>query len=91
MTQQEFLPWAKREVHTYAMQHRTHALSGNDVPLLVDDVFVVWYCKTLQNHKALLSTPLPDGMYYEFTYNGDKDEAYLDAYRKVENRVVHHD
>ena len=53
-----------------------------------EDVFIVWYCKTLQNHKALLSTTLYDGMYYEFTYNGDKDEAYLDAYKKWENRVV---
>ena len=91
MTQQEFIAWAKREVHTYAMQHRQSALIDNDVPLLVDDVYVVWYCKTLKNHKALLGTPLPDGMYYEFTYNGDKAEAYLDAYRKVENRVCRHD
>ena len=51
-------------------------------------VFVVWYCKTLQNFKALLSTTLPDGMYYEVTYNGDKDEIYLDAYKKFENRAI---
>lgn len=51
-------------------------------------VFVVWYCKTLQNFKALLSTTLFDGMYYEVTYNGDKDEIYLDAYKKFENRKV---
>ena len=50
-----------------------------------DDVFVVWYCKTLQNHKALLSTTIPDGMYYEFTYNGDKQELYMDAYKKWQN------
>ena len=39
------------------------------------DVFVVWFCKTLQNHKALLSTTVSDGMYYELTYNGDKQDA----------------
>lgn len=50
------------------------------------EVFVVWYCKTLQNFKALLSTTLFDGMYYEVTYNGDKNELYLDAYKKFENR-----
>ena len=50
-----------------------------------DDVFVVWYCKSLQNHKALLSTPVSDGMYYELTYNGDKNELYFDAYKKWEN------
>ena len=51
-----------------------------------DDVFVVWYCKTLQNAKALLSTNVSDGMYYELTYNGDKKELYLDAYKKCENK-----
>lgn len=54
----------------------------------VDDVYVVWFCKTLQNWKALLSTTVPDGMYYELTYNGDKHETYVDAYRKWENIVV---
>lgn len=49
------------------------------------DVFVVWFCKTLQNWKCLLSTTVPDGMYYEVTYNGDKGEAYLDAYKKWQN------
>lgn len=52
------------------------------------DIYVVWYCKTLQNHKALLSTSLRDGMYYELTYNGDKKEIYLDAYKKFENRCI---
>ena len=50
-----------------------------------EDVYVVWFCKTLQNWKALLSTDLPDGMYFEVTYNGDKKEAYLDVYKKIRN------
>ena len=41
--------------------------------------------KALQNHKALLSTPVSDGMYYEITYSGDKNEIYFDAYKKWEN------
>ena len=53
-----------------------------------EDVFIVWSCKTLQNNKALLSTTVSDGMYYEITYNGDKKEAYVDAYKKWENFVV---
>ena len=52
------------------------------------DVYTVWKCKALQNWKYLLSSTLPDGMYYELTYNGDKKEWYLDAYKKVENKVV---
>lgn len=53
-----------------------------------DNVFIVWSCKTLQNNKALVSTNISDGMYYELTYNGDKKELYLDAYKKWENKCV---
>ncbi len=53
-----------------------------------EDVFIVWSCKTLQNNKALVSTTVSDGMYYELTYNGDKKELYLDAYKKTENRAI---
>ena len=49
--------------------------------------FIVWKCKTLQNWKYLISTTIPDGMYYEITYNGDKKEWYFDAYKKVENHA----
>lgn len=52
------------------------------------DVYVVWSCKTLQNNKALLSTMLLDGMYYECTFNGDKNELYLDVYKKWENQLI---
>ena len=51
-------------------------------------VFTVWKCKILQNWKYLLSSTLHDGMYYELTYNGDKAEWYLDAYKKFENRAI---
>lgn len=53
-----------------------------------EDVFVVWSCKTLQNNKALLSTTVSDGMYYELTYNGDKNELYFDAYKKWKNKKI---
>lgn len=53
--------------------------------LTKDDVFIVWFCKTLQNWKALVSTTVSDGMYYEVTHNGDKNETYLDAYKKWQN------
>ena len=60
----------------------------DNVTITSDDVYVVWFCKTLQNWKALLSTVVPDGMYYELTYNGDKKELYLDAYKKWENKCI---
>lgn len=52
------------------------------------EVFTVWKAKVLQNWKYLISSTLPDGMYYELTYNGDKREWYMDAYKKFENRVI---
>lgn len=60
----------------------------DNTKITIDDVFVVWYCKTLQNAKALLSTNVSDGMYYELTYNGDKNELYFDAYKKWENKCI---
>ena len=52
------------------------------------DVYTVWKAKALQNWKYLISSTLFDGMYYELTYNGDKKEWYLDAYKKFENIVI---
>ena len=51
-------------------------------------LFIVWKCKVLQNWKYLISSTLSDGMYYEITHNGDKQETYVDAYKKWENFVV---
>jgi Family of unknown function (DUF6275) len=53
-----------------------------------DEVYIVWFAKVLQNWKALVSTTLPDGMYYEVTYNGDNRETYIDAYKKFDNISV---
>lgn len=63
-----------------------HLDKSDNVPNF--DVLVVWQCKALQNNKALLSTTLFDGMYYELTYNGDKKELYFDAYKKFENKCI---
>lgn len=64
-----------------------HALDVTDGPQKYD-VYIVWFSKALQNWKALLSTTLPDGMYYEVTYDGDRSRAYLDAYKKFANVTV---
>lgn len=58
------------------------------VQITEDQVFVVWFSKTLQNWKALVSTTLFDGMYYEITYNGDRNESYFDVYKKWENICI---
>ena len=60
----------------------------DDKKIGIKDVYVVWMCKTLQNSKALLSTNIPDGLYYEITFNGNKEEIYLDVYKKWENQLI---
>lgn len=60
----------------------------DNVKIGIKDVYVIWMCKTLKNSKALLSTNIPDGLYYECTYNGEKDELYLDVYKKWENICI---
>lgn len=56
--------------------------------ITTDDVYVVWFCKTLQNWKAMVSTNVSDGMYYEVTHNGDKEETYVDVYKKWDNICI---
>ena len=59
---------------------------GQNEKIDLSNVFVVWSCKTLQNYKLLASTTVSgDGIYAEYTYNGDKQELYEDIYRKVKN------
>lgn len=70
-------------ITNYIMEHLD---KSDNVPNF--EVYTVWKSKALQNWKYLLSSTLSDGMYYELTYNGDKKEWYLDAYKKFENRVV---
>ena len=81
----EFIPLAKQTVLDYV---RAHLDVTDNINVSINDIYVVWFCKTLQNWKALVSTTLPDGMYYEVTYNGDKKEIYLDAYKKFENKHI---
>ena len=70
-------------VRNYIVEH----LDKSD-PDVEFEVYTVWKAKILQNWKYLISSTLFDGMYYELTYNGDKQEWYLDAYKKFENRVI---
>lgn len=81
MTHEKFIKLAKEKVRDYENQR----VDINFMNVQVEDVFVVWSCKTLQNSKALLSAKHKGAFYYEFTYNGDKEEVYMDVYKKVVN------
>lgn len=65
-----------------------NAEKTDNFELLIADTYVVWFSKVLGNWKALISTTVPDGMYYEVTYSGDKAVTYLDAYKKFKNVAV---
>ncbi len=52
-------------------------------------VYVTWQCKAIQNLKALLGVSFDgDGYYFEFTWNGDECEGYLDVYKKQKHITV---
>ena len=76
---------AKQIVMDYVNEHLD---KSDNIQINLEDVYVVWFCKTLQNWKALVSTTLPDGQYYEVTHNGDKQETYLDVYKKWDNKCI---
>ena len=85
MSNDKFLELCKKTIADYFNNgvEITDSMKINE-----DNVFIVWSCKTLQNNKALVSTNISDGMYYELTYNGDKKELYLDAYKKWKNKCI---
>jgi hypothetical protein len=85
MSNENFIDYALKLVRQYTEEHldKSDPEARNDFI-----VYPVWLSKVLQNNKGLFSTSLFDGMYYEVTYNGDKDEIYLDAYKKFENRKI---
>jgi hypothetical protein len=83
MTDRSIQDTARALVYDYTVRH--FDVTDRHPTFAIDEVYVVWFVKVLQNWKALLSTTLPDGMYYEVTFNGDKGEAYLDAYKKFAN------
>lgn len=74
---------ALKIVRDYIREHL-----DKSAPEISFELYTVWKAKILQNWKYLISSTLYDGMYYELTYNGDKKEWYLDAYKKFENRVI---
>jgi hypothetical protein len=59
---------------------------GEEHHITVENVFVVWWSKVLQNWKALIATDNPeDRTYYEVTYDGQTRVAYVDTYVKINN------
>lgn len=60
----------------------------NQNAITVENVHLVWNAYILGNMKAMFTTTKRDGMYYEVTYNAQKNEVYFDAYKKTENKKL---
>lgn len=82
----DFIARAQMLVYCYVKSHLEK--TDTHVEFNPSDVYVVWFAYTLGNWKALLSTRLPDGMYYEVTHSKAHRMDYLDAYKKFQNVAV---
>ena len=83
MATEEFLNKCEKIVRDYTNESLTY--SPYTMPF---EVYIVWYCKTLQNHKAIMTTSYINGIIFELTYNGDKNQLYVDIYNKSENKCI---
>lgn len=81
-TSNDFMKEAKKVVFDY------NVLKYGQNAIKYEDVYIVWFCKTLDNWKVMAATTLPDNMYYELTYDGKRDRIYLDAYDRVQHLVI---
>jgi len=72
-----FCNWYNESIHDY------------DVPEIERwDTYVVWFCYTLGNAKALISTTRHDHAYFELTWHSDKNQLHVDQYLKVKHDDV---
>ena len=74
---------ARHHVHLFI-----HDTMGDTISK--DEIYVVWFCYILGGWKALVSTERNDGLYYEVTFNKEKNETYIDTYQKLHNQVYSH-
>lgn len=87
MSEDKFRSIAKKAVVEYWNKNET--LTKKFGKITTRKVYVTWQCKAIQNLKALLGVGFEgDGMYFEFTWNGDAGEGYLDVYKKSKHVTV---
>ena len=82
---QEYQDKARKIVVDY---FNSHVDKTNNINIGTEDTYVVWFCKTVDNWKALVSTDIPDGLYYEVTYDGHRMKTYVDVYKKWEHYEI---
>lgn len=68
----------------------TTNMRDKDIDEVYESLNIVWFSKTLKNHKALVMSTNDrfDHVYWEVTFNGETNEYYVDRYIKSANEVV---
>ena len=74
--------------NNYFLEQAKKCVEQTTNEVLAEEMYIVWFCKTLQNWKALVSTDVINGVYWEVTHNGDKNETYVDTYFKSRNGCI---
>lgn len=74
-------------MHTRSHETVQEFLACPCANIIIDDTYVVWFCYILGNYKALVSTNVNDGRYYEVTYGENRNECYIDEYVKTNQMV----
>ena len=62
-----------------AKNYNEHLSELSEKHITPDELYIVWFSKTLDNWKALIGTIYADGLYYEVTHNGYKHERWARA------------
>lgn len=79
---------AVRLVYDFALLHLDPS-DEKHATFALDEVYVVSFSYVLGNWRAMVSTSLPDGMYYEVTYIRELELAYVDAYKRSGHKELH--
>lgn len=61
---------------------------AKDLGCDVEDIFVVWSCKVIQNKKAILGSTKSGSPLIEATLDGDRDRIYYDVYMKERKEII---
>ena len=87
MTEMEFIDKCKDRVLDYIKENGL-VIDPYSIIMGREDVYIVWLCKILQNHKGLFLASINNSPYFEFTYNGDAKILHMNVYKKEEHRDI---
>ena len=59
-----------------------------DQDFTIEELHLVWFAKALQNYKCVIVDLEDNQRYYELTFNGTRNQIYLDIYEKQYNVVI---